>query len=171
MEEIKESSKSNIGLTKNKEEVVLLTTRPQPLVGYFSIGSIVLGWLILAIAFLLTMGSFITVIVVLFALGLLKPTLNSLNQLVEVYRTRYVVTNKKVEVHTRGLFYSEDKEMPIRKIENVELKRNALNDALKFSTVLIYGTGGGMLTMMYAMDGEKVKQTISDLVEELQENS
>jgi membrane protein YdbS with pleckstrin-like domain len=154
---------------KVKEEVVLMETRPQPMMGYLMIGGIALAWLVLAVAFLLSMGGFFVVIIAMFSLGLLRPTLTALNRMVEVYRTRYVVTNKKVEVHTRGLLYSEDKEMPIRKIENVELKRNALNDALKFSTVIVQGTGGGLLVLMWAMDGPEAKKLISDLVEELHE--
>jgi len=158
-----------IAKKEGSKEIVLLETRPQPLVGYFSLGSICVGWLILGISLLLTWGSFFVIMVAMFSLGLLKPTLTAINQLVEVYRTRYVVTNKEVEIHTRGLFYSEDKEMPLRKIENVELKRNALNDALKYSTVQIFGTGGGVLTLLWAIDGVKVKEIVSDLVEQLHE--
>jgi uncharacterized membrane protein YdbT with pleckstrin-like domain len=165
-----EEKRQRIGRT-GKDEVVLMETRPHPVMGYINIGSIISAWLILAIILLVSGGGFFVVIIVMFALGLLRPTFTALNNLVEIFRSRYVVTNKKVEVHTRGLFYSEDKEMPIRKIENVELKRNVLNDALKFSTVVISGTGGGLLTMMWAVDGQKVKDIVSDLVEELHEKS
>jgi uncharacterized membrane protein YdbT with pleckstrin-like domain len=148
---------------------IVFETKPYPLMGYINLGLIICGWFILAVAAVLSMGGLIILFVAAGGLAFLKPTFNAIGNIIEINRTRYIITNKQVEIKTGGLFHSQEREMPIRKIENIELMRNSLTDALGYCTVLISGTGGGVLNLMWAINGDKAKEIISELVEKYHE--
>ncbi len=83
------------------------------------------------------------------------------------YGTReYAVTSERV-IARSGFVSSTVQDVRIEKIEGVELKRYALDEAVGSGTLTLSGTGGKLLKMPYVADAQTFREAIYSQIQKL----